>query len=178
MEIIVKRVLIFFVLLVFTAGCGGLSGSSSIDHTRGGFKKHISRTAGKNIHEKYIADLPYLDSVKALTDMAALCLAINIKTITQDGDQTIKKSITYMPTMKFREGEVTEFTVKMTTNPKRVGEPEGGFFVLAVDMVEGSEDKTSLDIYALAGHRRDISETIVQHVKDWASAESGDCPEL
>ena len=164
--------------LSLLSGCGGLSGTHKIDHTRDGFKKHIASQSGKHIHSKYIADLAYLDSVKALTDMAALCLAINIKTITQDGEQTIKKSITYMPTMKFREGQVTEFTVKMTTNPKRVGEPEGGFFVLAVDMTEAPDNKTELDIYALVGHRRDISETIVKHVKDWASAESGDCPEL
>jgi hypothetical protein len=87
-----------------------------------------------------------------------------------------RSSTDYNPSFKRVGRDRAEFTMQVVHRPSGVGAhpPEGGLYVMAVDLKRVGADRTEVVLYRPTMGYKFLSEALMQ----WAEGKSTDCPKL
>lgn len=120
-----------------------------------------------------------LDSLaKLLEERSTACLAKRVDRSGMVGGQMEVSSTEYTFSVRRVSDAKAEFTLQIEHSPRGVGSemPEGGFYMMAADLVRQSAEQTRVDLYyaTMAAN----GDAILEAVRAWTSGNPADCPTL
>jgi hypothetical protein len=115
------------------------------------------------------------DSVVAmLTQKSDECLAKDVDRTGYAGSQLEVASGKYLPVIEQKGQNSVEFTLRVQHSPRPIGAPEGGVYVIAIDLSREGASRTKATLYtATMGY-----DDIVAALRAWLAGENAECPEL
>jgi hypothetical protein len=116
-----------------------------------------------------------LDEIEALfAERAKSCLSKRTDKAGMTGGQTFRTTTTYIPKVERAGTAKVEFTLRMDQLPSAMGQPDGGWYVLAADLQSGGGTGTATTLYIW-----DMTSDEIQNaVRKWAKGENAACPEM
>lgn len=162
-------VLIVVLTLLTLVGC--ISHPQTADE----FRKAVPAAFSAKV-ETFEVDRPFSQVANTFQKMGPNCLTKTIKTTSQTNMSYQVIVTTYKPTVVVT-GKRAELHVQMHHDQGVINvskEPDGGYYLLVVDVQPVTQTKTRIDLYRPSmGHG-----VLIQAVKNWATGENVGCPDL
>lgn len=126
--------------------------------------------------QSYEVDRPFRKVAASFKARAPKCLDVRIKTVSQSTTSyqviVTKYNPTVVVTDQRAELHLQQHHEQGVMNVTE--EPEGGYYLLVVDAIPVSKNKTHIDIYGPSvGH-----DTLIKAIKGWADGTTRGCPDL
>lgn len=125
---------------------------------------------------KYEVSQPFQKVASRFEKMAPKCLNVTIKTVSQSTTSYQVIVTEYKPTVILSEDRAELHVQQHHAQGvmKITEEPEGGYYLMVVDVIKVDEGTTRIEYYGPSvGH-----ESIIKAIKGWASGENVGCPDL
>ena len=155
--------------LVYLSGC-------SLHHPQSAeeFRKLLPGSTFGEV-EKFVVNQPLHKIGKAFKQKAPECLNVSIRTVSQTNMSYQVYTTTYKPTVKVTPKKVELYLQQHMDNVLKVSkEPEGGYYMMVVDVEPVNKKKSQVTIY-----RSSIgNELIIKSIKRWANGKTRGCPDL
>jgi len=126
--------------------------------------------------ESYVVNRPYSKVSKAFKKQAPKCLSARIRTESRTNTSYQVIVTKYNPTVKVTKGRTELHLQQMhEQGVMHVSEvPKKGYFLMVVDAVPVSKNKTRIDYY---GPSMSV-DNITKAIKGWATGKNMGCPDL
>ena len=126
--------------------------------------------------EKYEVSQPYNEVAKRFKKMAAKCLNVSIKTVSQSSKSYQVIVTDYKSTVivgkNSTELHVQQHHKQGVMNVSK--EPVGGYYLMVVDAIKTGKNKTRIEYYGPSRGQ----DAMVKAIKGWASGKNVGCPDL
>jgi hypothetical protein len=164
-----KLLLCFSVILL--PGC-----VTTTPQTREDFKTWTKEHTSMGLYEVYTVNRSFEDVVASLQKKWLQCYDINATTRRVSGGITTSNyTDTFHPKFKKVDKSHLEMTLQMTTKGMIMlnKTPEGGEYVIALDVQRLSKNKTNLIWYSYSWGKKDE----LERTKAWGSGKDAPCPD-
>ena len=142
--------------------------------SRNEYVSAVSKGEGFSEIHNYMVNRSLKSVVNSLHRKGNECLAKKV-TRSFSGSYAHVSSSTYLPSMRYTSKSNAEFTLQVEITPNNTSKPpKGGMYFLAADLIEVSQNKTKIIMYAPSINAKDI----VNSIKDWTKGENTGCPDL
>ena len=112
--------------------------------------------------------------VATLTKKSDECLTKDVDRTGYAGSELEVASAKYLAAIEQKPPNSAEFTLRVQHSPRPVGAPEGGVYVMAVDLSRQDASHTKATLYMTTMGYDDI----VGALRTWLAGDHADCPEL
>jgi hypothetical protein len=164
-----RRLLLCFAI-VFLSGC------VTSPQTRKEFKTWTKEHTSMGLHEVYTVNRSLEDVVASLQKKWQQCYDMNATTRRSSGGVTTSNyTDTFHPHVKKVDKSLVEMTLQMTTKGMIMlnNVPEGGEYVIALDVQRQSQNKANLSWYSYSWGKKEEWE----RNKEWGNGKDAPCPD-
>ncbi len=167
MKHLLKIVSIFS--LLYLSGCSMHHPQSAAE-----FRKLLPESTFGEI-EKFTVNQPLHKIGNAFKKKAPECLNVTIRTESWVNNSYQVYNTTYKPTVKVSTKKVELHIQQHIDNTLKISkEPEGGYYMMVVDVVPINKKKSQVTMYR-ASFGNDL---IIKSIKRWANGKTRGCPDM
>ena len=146
-----------------------------VPQTRAEFVDAVAKGTRGAKMESFVVERGFDDVVKTFDARCTPCLDKLVQRTANVG-YVERSSTDYNPSFKHLSRDRAEFTMQVVHRPAGVGAhpPEGGLYVMAVDLKRAGAHRTEVVLYRPTMGYKFLSEALME----WAEGTSTDCPKL
>jgi hypothetical protein len=164
-----KKMVIIILSILFLSAC------MTPPQTREEYIGYASKEMGMLKMRTHIINRPFMNVVKDLEKKSEKCLHVQVDSSVPGDFGPERARNIYVPSVVVVEDGKAEFTLRVITAPKVLGEPEGGMYISAADIYKVSKSQTKVIVYGF-----DISYhgEVMDAIKIWCEGKDTNCPHL